>query len=150
MLDKSKMTKLDELVNNSIVTYKNLDDYVKSNNLDKNDFLEWIKSGHSGDGFIEIINCYYLAGDATHGLYIPIKSVHDVTELLLTEIQENDFYDIVECLNDDAKRDGCPVIDMNNIYEVLETYLEYVQEIAVFKNTSGKYKGGYTVVINEN
>lgn len=150
MLDKSKMTKLDALVNNSIVTYKNLDDYVKSNNLDKNDFLEWIKSGHSGDGFIEIINCYYLAGDATHGLYIPIKSVHDVTELLLTEIQESDFYDIVECLNDDAKQDGCPIIDMNNIYEVLEIYLEYVQEIAVFKNTSGKYKGGYTVVINEN
>lgn len=150
MLDKSKMTKLDELVNNSIVTYKNLDDYVKSNNLDKNDFLEWIKSGHSEDGFIEIINCYYLAGDATHGLYIPIKSVHDVTELLLTEIQESDFYDIVECLNDDAKQDGCPIIDMNNIYEVLEIYLEYVQEIAVFKNTSGKYKGGYTVVINEN
>lgn len=150
MLDKSKMTELDELINNSIVTYKNLDDYVKSNNLDKNDFLEWIKSGHSEDGFIEIINCYYLAGDATHGLYIPIKSVHDVTELLLTEIQENNFYNIVECLNDDAKRDGCPIIDMNNIYEVLETYLEYVQEIAVFKNTSGKYKGGYTVVINEN
>lgn len=150
MLDKSKMTKLDELANNSIVTYKNLDDYVKSNNLDKNDFLEWIKSGHSGDGFIEIINCYYLAGDATHGLYMPIKSVHDVTELLLTEIQENDFYDIVECLNDDAKQDGRPIIDMNNIYEVLEIYLEYVQEIAVFKNTSGKYKGDYTVVINEN
>ena len=150
MLDKSKMTELDELVNNSIVAYKNLDDYVKSNNLDKNDFLEWIKSGHSGDGFIEIINCYYLAGDATHGLYMPIKSVHDVTELLLTEIQESNFYDIVECLNDDAKQDGCPIIDMNNIYEVLEIYLEYVQEIAVFKNTSGKYKGGYTVVINEN
>lgn len=150
MLDKSKMTELDELVNNSIVTYKNLDDYVKSNNLDKNDFLEWIKSGHSGDGFIEIINCYYLAGDATHGLYIPIKSVHDITELLLTEIQENDFYDIVECLNDDAERDGGPIIDINNIYEVLETYLEYVQEIAVFKNTSGKYKGGYTIVIDEN
>lgn len=150
MLDKSKMTELDELVNNSIVTYKNLDDYVKSNNLDKNDFLEWIKSGHSEDGFIEIINCYYLAGDATHGLYMPIKSVHDVTELLLTEIQENDFYSIIECLNDDAEQDRCPVIDMNNIYEVLETYLEYIQEIAVFKNTSGKYKGGYTVVINEN
>lgn len=150
MLDKSKMTELDELVNNSIVTYKNLDDYVKSNNLDKNDFLEWIKSGHSEDGFMEVINCYYLAGDATHGLYMPIKSVHDVTELLLTEIQENDFYSIIECLNDDAERDGCPIIDMNNIYEVLEIYLEYVQEIAVFKNTSGKYKGGYTVVINEN
>ena len=99
---------------------------------------------------MEVINCYYLAGDATHGLYMPIKSVHDVTELLLTEIQENDFYSIIECLNDDAEQDGCPVIDMNNIYEVLETYLEYVQEIAVFKNTSGKYKGGYTVVINEN
>ena len=150
MLNKSKMTELDELVNNSIVTYKNLDDYVKSNNLDKNDFLEWIKSGHSEDGFMEVINCYYLAGDATHGLYMPIKSVHDVTELLLTEIQENDFYDIIECLNDDAEQGGCPVIDMNNIYEVLEIYLEYVQEIAVFKNTSGKYKGGYTVVINEN
>ena len=150
MLDKSKMTELDELVNNSIVTYKNLDDYVKSNNLDKSDFLEWIKSGHSEDGFIEIINCYYLAGDATHGLYMPIKSVHDVTELLLTEIQENDFYDIIECLNDDAEQNGCPIIDMNNIYEVLEIYLEYVQEIAVFKNTGGKYKGGYTVVINEN
>ena len=150
MLNKSKMTELDELVNNSIVTYKNLDDYVKSNNLDKNDFLEWIKSGHSEDGFIEIINCYYLAGDATHGLYMPIKSVHDVTELLLTEIQENDFYDIVECLNDDAERDRCPIIDINDMHEVLETYLEYVQEIAVFKNNSGKYKGGYTVVINEN
>lgn len=150
MLDKSKMTELDELVNNSIVTYKNLDDYVKSNNLNKNDFLEWIKSGHSEDGFIEIINCYYLAGDATHGLYMPIKSVHDVTELLLTEIRENDFYNIIECLNDDAERDRCPIIDMNNIYEVLETYLEYIQEIAVFKNTSGKYKGGYTIVINEN
>lgn len=150
MLDKSKMTELDELVNNSIVTYKNLDDYVKSNNLNKNDFLEWIKSGHSEDGFIEIINCYYLAGDATHGLYMPIKSVHDVTELLLTEIQENDFYSIIECLNDDAEQDGCPIIDMNNIYEVLETYLEYIQEIAVFKNTSGKYKGGYTIVIDEN
>ena len=150
MIDKSKMTELDELVNNSIVTYKNLDDYVKSNNLDKNDFLEWIKSGHSEDGFIEIINCYYLAGDATHGLYMPIKSVHDVTELLLTEIQENDFYSIIECLNDDAEQDGCPVIDMNNIYKALETYLEYIQEIAVFKNTGGKYKGGYTIVINEN
>ena len=150
MLNKSKMTELDELVNNSIVTYKNLDDYVKSNNLDKNDFLEWIKSGHSEDDFMEVINCYYLAGDATHGLYMPIKSVHDVTELLLTEIQENDFYSIIECLNDDAEQDGCPGIDMNNIYEVLEIYLEYVQEIAVFKNTSGKYKGGYTVVINEN
>lgn len=150
MLDKSKMTELDELVNNSIVTYKNLDDYVKSNNLNKNDFLEWIKSGHSEDGFIEIINCYYLAGDATHGLYMPIKSVHDVTELLLTEIQENDFYSIIECLNDDAEQDGCPIIDMNNIYEVLETYLEYIQEIAVFKNTSGKYKGSYTIVIDEN
>lgn len=150
MLDKSKMTELDELVNNSIVTYKNLDDYVKSNNLDKNDFLEWIKSGHSEDGFIEIINCYYLAGDATRGLYMLIKSVHDVTELLLTEIQENDFYSIIECLNDDAEQDGCPVIDMNNIYEVLETYLEYIQEIAVFKNISGKYKGNYTIVIDEN
>ena len=150
MLNKSKMTELDELVNNSIVTYKNLDDYVKSNNLDKNDFLEWIKSGHSEDGFMEVINCYYLAGDATRGLYMPIKSVHDVTELLLTEIQENDFYSIIECLNDDAEQDGCPVIDMNNIYEVLETYLEYIQEIAVFKNISGKYKGGYTIVIDEN
>ena len=44
MLDKSKMTKLDELVNNGIVTYKNLDDYVKSNNLDKNDFWNGLKA----------------------------------------------------------------------------------------------------------
>ena len=46
MLDKSKMTELDKLVNNSIVTYKDSNDYVKSNNLDKNDFLEWNKKGY--------------------------------------------------------------------------------------------------------
>lgn len=149
MLDKSKMTELDKLVNNSIVTYKDLNDYVKSNNLDKNDFLEWNKKGYSEDGFIEVINCYYLAGDAAHGLYMPIKSVHDITNLLLEEIRENDFYDTIECLNDDAEQDGCPFIDINNTYEVLETYLNYVQEVAVFKNTSGKYKGGYTIVIDE-
>ena len=149
MLDKSKMTELDELVNNNIVIYKDLDDYVKSNNLDKNDFLEWNKNGYSEDGFVEVINCYYLAGDAARGLYMPIKSVHDITNLLLEEIRENDFYETIECLNDDAEQDGCPIIDINNTYEVLETYLDYVEEIAVFKNTSGKYKDGYTIVINE-
>lgn len=149
MLDKSKMTELDKLVNNSIVIYKNLDDYVKSNNLDKNDFLEWNKNGYSEDGFVEVISCYYLTGDAANGLYMPIKSVHDITNLLLEEIRENDFYDTIECLNDDAERDGGPIIDINNTYEVLETYLNYVHEVAVFKNTSGKYKDDYTIVINE-
>lgn len=138
--------KLNEIVESYITNYKNENEFLQYNNLDKNDFNKWVKNGHSEDGFFGVMNCYCLAGDATNDNYMRITSIDQITSLLLCEINESNFNDVIEMLNADNPDDQ---IDINDTAEVLETFCEFVQETAVFPIDRGKYKGGLMLVINE-
>lgn len=139
------MNKLTELVKDYIVEYNSEDEYVKKNNIDIVDWENWKKQGYSDDGFIQIMNCYYLAGNATTGKLVAINNLDEVTNLLIEEMEESDFNDIIECLNDDNPENK---INMNNTYQCLEVFLEYCSEVAIFKQTKGKYKNHYCLVID--
>ena len=78
--------------------------------------------------------------------YIKITSIDQITALLLCEIDESDFNDVIELLNEDNPNDQ---INPNDTAAVLELFFEYVQEIAIFPIEHGKYKGGLMLVINE-
>ena len=140
------MNALTELVKGYLVEYNSEDEYVKENNIDPMDWKEWKKQGYSDDGFIQIMDCYCLAGNATTGTMVPIDSINEVTELLIEEMEDSDFRGIIELLNDDNPESK---IDMNNTYECLEAFLDYCFEVAIFKQTEGKYKNHYCLVINE-
>lgn len=137
---------LNEIVKYNIVKYKDENEFLKYNNLDKNGFDQWATRGRSDDGFFEIMNCYCLAGDATNDNYMKITSIDQITNLLLCEIDESDFVDVIELLNEDTPNDQ---ISPNDTAAVLELFFEYVQEIAIFPIEHGKYKGGLMLVINE-
>lgn len=137
---------LDEIVKDNIVEYKDENEFLKYNNLDKDEFNQWSIYGTSDDGLLQIIDCYCLAGDATNDNYMKITSISQVTELLLREIEESDFNETIEILNED---DPDNKIDPNNTVKVLEIFFEYVHEVAVFPCPTGKYRGGLMLVIDE-
>lgn len=140
------MSALTELVKDYIVEYNSEDEYVKENNINLMDWENWKKQGYSDDGFLQIMDCYCLAGNATTGNMVAIDNLDEVTDLLIEEMEESSFNDIIECLNDDNPENK---IDMNNTYECLEVFLGYCSEVAIFKQTTGKYKNHYCLVIDE-
>lgn len=137
---------LDEIVKDNIVEYKDENEFLKYNNLDKDEFNQWSIYGTSDDGLLQIIDCYCLAGDATNDNYMKITSISQITELLLCEIEESGFNEIIEMLNED---DPDNKIDPNDTVKVLEIFFEYVHEVAVFPCPTGKYRGGLMLVIDE-
>ena len=137
---------LNEIVKDNIVEYRDENEFLKYNNLDKDEFNQWSIYGTSDDGLLRIIDCYYSAGDATNDNYIKITSINQITELLLCEIEESDFNEIIEMLNED---DPDNKIDPNNTVEVLKLFFDYVNEVAVFPCPTGKYRGGLMLVIDE-
>lgn len=140
------MNKLTELVKDYIVEYNSEDEYVKENKIDLMDWENWKKQGYSDDGFIQIMDCYCLAGNAITGNMATIDSLDEITNLLIEEMEDSDFNDTIELLNDDNPDNK---IDMNNTYECLEAFLDYCFEVAIFKQTEGKYKNHYCLVIDE-
>lgn len=140
------MSKLTELVKDYIVEYNSEDEYVKENKIYLMDWEKWKKQGYSDDGVFHIMDCYCLAGNATTGNMATIDSLDEVTNLLVEEMEESDFNDLIECLNDDNPDNK---ININNTYECLEAFLGYYFEVAIFKQTVGKYKGHYCLVMNE-
>lgn len=139
-------SELNEIVKSYLVKYKNEKEFLQYNDIEPKEFKKWVKDGYSEDGFFEVMNCYYLAGDATNGEYMKITSIDEIVKLLLCEIEESDFLEIIETLSDDNPDDP---INPNNTAEVLETFCEFMQEIAVFPIEHGKYKGGLMLMLNE-
>lgn len=137
---------LDKIVKENIVEYKDENEFLKYNGLGKDDFNQWIIRGVSDDGFFKVFDCYGLAGDATNDNYTKITDVSQITDLLLCEIRDSDFNEIVEALNEDNPNN---LTDVNNVADVLELFFEYVHEVATFPIEHGKYKGGLMLVINE-
>lgn len=137
---------MNELVKRSLVKYNSEDEYIRENNIDPMDWKGWKKQGYSDDGFIQIMDCYCLAGNATTGKMATIDSLDEVTDLLIEEMEESDFNDIIECLNEDNPENK---IDLDSTSECLETFLDYCFEVAIFKQTVGKYKGHYCLVMDE-
>lgn len=142
------LTELDKIVKDNIVEYKDENEFLKYSGLDKEDFNQWAIRGISDDGFIEIFDCYYLAGDATNGNYMKITDVSQITDLLLCEIRDSDFNEIVQILNEDNPYPDTQ-IDPNNTASVLQLFFDFAQEVATFPIKHGKYKGGLMLVINE-
>ena len=140
------MNELNELVKRSLVKYDSEDEYIRENNIDPMDWKEWKNQGCSDDGFIQIMDCYCLAGNATTGNMATIDSINEITDLLIEEMEASDFKDTIEALNENNPENK---IDLDNIIECLETFLEYCYEVSVFKQTEGKYKNHYCLVINE-
>jgi hypothetical protein len=138
--------KLDKIVKENIVEYKDENEFLKYNGLDKDDFNQWIIRGFSDDGLFEIFDCYSLAGDATNDNYMRITDVSQITDLLLCEIRDSDFNEIVEALNEDNPND---LTDVNTVANVVELFLEYIHEVATFPIEHGKYRGGLMLVIDE-
>lgn len=140
------MNELNELVKRSLVKYNSEDEYIRENNIDPMDWKEWKKQGHSDDGFIQVMDCYCLAGNATTGKMVAIDNLDEVTDLLIEEMEESDFNDIIECLNDENPESK---INLDSTSECLEAFLDYCFEVAIFKQTEGKYKNHYCLVMNE-
>ena len=132
---------LNKVVKDSIVEYKDENEFLKYNGLDKDDFNQWAIRGVSDDGFFELFDCYCLAGDATNDNYMKITDVSQITDLLLCEIKESGFNDTAEEICEDP----------NNLTDadILELFFEYVTEVAVFPCPAGRYKGGLMLVINQ-
>ena len=120
---------LDRIVKENIGEYKDENEYLKYNGLDKDDFNQWVIRGVSDDGFFVVFDCYGLAGNAANNNYMKITDVSQITDLLLCEIRDSDFNEIVEAVNEDNPND---LTDVNNPAEVLELFLEYVHEVATF------------------
>lgn len=140
------MNELNEMVEYYLVKYNSEDEYLKENNIDPVDWENWKKQGYSDDGFIQIMDCYCLAGNATANNMVAIDNLDEITDLLIEGMEASDFNDVIECLNDDDPENK---IDMNNTYQCLEVFLDYCSEVAIFKQTEGKYKNHYCLVINE-
>lgn len=138
--------KLNDLIKDVLIEYDNENEYIEDKDIDLSDWRKWKKQGYSDDGFITIIDCYYLAGNATTGNMATIDNIDEVTNLLINEMDETSFNDIIEMLNDDCE-DPTDKININNTYECLEAYVNYCYEISIFKQTEGKYKGHYCLVI---
>lgn len=140
------MNELNGLVKRSLVKYDSEDEYIRENNIDPMDWKEWKKQGCSDDGFIHIMDCYCLAGNATTGNMATIDSINEITDLLIEEMEASDFKDTIELLNEDNPENK---IDLDNIIECLEFFFECCYEVSIFKQTEGKYKNHYCLVINE-
>lgn len=137
---------LNKVVKDNIVEYKDEDEFLKYSGLDKDDFEQWAARGWSDDGFWEIFDCYGLAGDATNDNYMKITDVSQITNLLLCEIRDSGFNEIIEMLNTDNPDTQ---VDPNDTVSVLELFFDYVQEAATFPLEHGRYKGGLMLVIDE-
>lgn len=140
------MNELNKLVKRSLVKYSSKDEYIRENNIDPMDWKEWKEQGYSDDGFLHIMDCYWLAGNATTGDMATIDNINDITDLLIEEMEASDFRDTIEALNEDNPENK---IDLDSISECLEAYLEYCYEVSIFKQTEGKYKNHYCLVISE-
>ena len=145
------MNNIVDYVKNNVVVYKNESEFLKYNGYEKDDFEDWKQQGHSADGFVQVMDCYCLAGNATTGKMAKITDFEDITDLILTEIEESDFMDTVAMLNDDVSNDKenpC-YIEPNNTLAVMEAFFEYCDssagEISIFMQDDG----GYCLVINE-
>lgn len=138
------MNALTELVKDYLVEYNSEDEYLKENDIDPVDWKEWKKQGYSDDGFIQVMDGYCLAGNATTGNMLTIDNLDEITNLLIEEMEESDFNDTIELLNEDNPENK---IDMNNTYECLEAFLDDCFEVAIFKQTEGKYKNHYCLVV---
>lgn len=143
----TKQNKLEELVSSAIYMYNDEEDYLNNNELacqftDK-EWEQMKERGYSDDGTLQI-DCAIWNGDKI----LPISSIKDITKLVLAEIEESDFNDIVELLNDDCESPE-EKTDPNDIYQVMELFIEYCSEISVFKQTRGEYKGGLCIVFDE-
>lgn len=136
---------LENVVLNNLTIYGSLSEYLKNQNLEKEEFFKWADQGCDDNGFIEINQCI-AAGDATRGIYTPITTIKDVAGLLQCEIDETDFYDVIDMLNDD---DPNNLINKDDPIEVMQVFFEYCYEIALVPIDSGLYKGGYYLVINQ-
>ena len=145
------MNELVDYAKNNLIEYDSENDFLKSNNIDKDDFDAWKIQGCSDDGFIQVMDCYWLAGDITRGNFLKITTYKEITDLIWAEIKESDFYDTIELLNDGMGQNDPRYVDPNDDLQVLETFFEYCEsgagKIAIFKNEGGKYKGGYCLVI---
>lgn len=139
---------LNDLVEYAIVKYDNENSYIKENDIDPVEWKEWKNQGYSDEGFIQIMDCYYLAGNATTGTMSTIDNIDDIIDLLIDEMDASFFDDTIEMLNDDCEN-PTDKININNTYECLETFIDYCNEIAIFKQTEGKYKDHYCLVIDE-
>ena len=137
--------KLNDLVKDTLIEYDNENEYIEDKDIDLADWKRWKKQGYSDDGFLNIIDCYYLAGNVTTGNMTTIDSIDEVTNLLINEMDETSFNDVIELMNGCKKPEDC--ININNTYDRLEAYVNYCYEIAIFKQTEGKYKGHYCLAI---
>ena len=75
-----------------------------------------------------------------------IDNIDEVTNLLINEMDETSFNDTIEMLND-ACEDPTDKINIDSTYDRLKAYVNYCYEIAIFKQTEGKYKEHYCIVI---
>lgn len=137
-----------DLLKYNSVRYDSEKQFLQKNNIDRDDFNEWKQRGCSEDGFVEVIS-HMAAGNATTNEYLPITSWDNILDLIACEIDESNFYELIEELNEDPS-DG-PQIDENDFYQVLETYLEWISggagQIAIFPLESDKSGSGLCLVI---
>lgn len=137
---------LDTVVKDNIVEYKDENEFLKHSGLDKDDFNQWATRGFSDDGYFTIFDCYGLAGDATNDNYMKITDVSQITNLLLCEISDRGFNEMVETLNEYSPDTQ---VELNDTASILELFFEYVHEVATFPIERGMYKGGLMLIIDE-
>lgn len=137
------MNALESVVNENLAKYDDLNEFLDYYNLEKEDFKNWEDCGYSDDGFIQIMDSYCLAGNATTGELLPLTSIKEVTNLILEEIRNSNFNDTIELLNNDIE-DNNEKIDPSDTIGVMQLFFEFCHEIALIP--SGK---SYILVINE-
>ena len=145
MLETVEKTELNQVITEGLTVYKDLNDYVTDNNLDIDDFTDWMKQGFSDDGFVQIDTKYWLAGNATTGDFLTITNKREIADLIFKEIKACNFYETIKLLNEDATFED-ELININDPVDVVRSFFEYCQEIAIFPNQE---KNGYILVFNE-
>lgn len=122
----------------NVTYYKSLDEFKKTENIDNSE-LEKL----TDENWIDMINEIY---KPYPDRFVAITSKEDIVEVLLTEMSDNNFKDIIELENEDSRSIGdyACIIDPNDNNAMLEQYLNYVN-VSIINH--GNY---YTVIIDNN
>lgn len=143
------MDKMNKIVENALICYRNTNDFLADLDIDPIDFQNWKEKGYSDDGAVEVMGAYYDGARA-----LPINTLDQITNLVLCEIDESGFDEIVETLNDDLKfevgdtyQDDPRYIDPGDPEAVLNAFIDYID--GGYNNGIYAIAGffGYTLVI---
>lgn len=120
-----------DLITDNLTEYDNVEEYCSYNNVDPDDFKDWISNGGSEDGVVQVWDCIAV-GSALTG-FKPITNMQQVADLIKEEIKNGDFEDLVECFNEDNEDSQIDLMDQK---QMIETFMDSVK-VSTVKTEKG-------------